>query len=101
MAQSIGDVTKEKFHNFVEFCINDVGVNEQEEATLRDADQQTATILLTAIKQNISPHIQAVRERDVKVLQETLQMKPTMTRQQLEKVCLYMELFHELSTQIK
>lgn len=101
MAQSIGELTKEKFHNFVEYCVNEIGVTEKEAETLQDADKQSATILLTAIKQNISPHIDGIRARDKFVLHQTFQMRPTMTEAQVEKVCLYMELFHELSTQVK
>ena len=97
---SVGEITKQKFHNFVQFCVNDIGVSAEDEANLKHADSQSATILLTAFKENISPHIDAVKRREIEVLQQAMNMKANLTPEQLERICLYMELFHELAQQL-
>ena len=101
MSLSIGELTKEKFHNFVEYCVNEIGVPEAEANNLREAERQSATVLLTAIKEHISPHIESVRERRTEVLQQTFKMSHKMTAAQVERVCLDMELFHKLASQMR
>ena len=99
MITTIGQVTKEKFHNFVVYCLALDGVSSEDRQELELADKMTATCLLALFKEQLTPAVmKSVKQRqlsEVALLPAGLRLET----EHVEKICAYIELFHMLATQ--
>jgi hypothetical protein len=94
MSETIGSVTKDKFHNFVLYCSAMEGVSNESLLKLNEADRMTATCLLALFKDQLTPDIMASAKarclKDIALVPRGL----NLDQKHVDKICAYLELFH-------
>ena len=99
MTQTIGEVTKQKFHNFVVFCGSIEHISQEAKGKLDDLDKQSAMILLSIFREYVSPHMEQIKQRDISAMAWCIPSGVMLDHGQIDRLCNYFELFDHLAQQ--
>ena len=98
---TVGQLTKQKVHNFVEYCKTNLDLPQEVVDQLTRLDNMGEVALLAAFKGELLPHKQAILNRDEHALCfANLGLQDCMnsaTEEQREKVWQYLNLFVEIA----
>ena len=98
---TVGQLTKQKVHNFVEYCKTNLDLPHEVIEQLTRLDNMGEVALLAAFKSELLPHKQADTDRDENALCfANLGLQDCMssaTEEQREKVWQYLNLFVEIA----
>ena len=98
---TVGQLTKQKVHNFVEYCKTNLDLPQEAIEKLTQLDNMSEIALLAAFKSELLPHKKAIVDRNEQALCfANLGLQECMsgaTNEQRDKVWQYLNLFVEIA----
>ena len=97
---TVGQLAKEKCNNFVLFCEANLDLSQRESAKLKQLNALGEVALLAALKEELYPHRDAVRARDLEHLPTDFQELATTVMDEEDStqdtIWRYLELFCDI-----